>query len=803
MPEEEIMRKVYTGSVKRLSMLICGTLLLASLVLMVSAISPAWADVGGISGTVTDASTAGIADVIVYVYDSGDNLITLGFTMSDGTYTIGEIPTGSYRVEFSGTGYLDQWYNNENSFSTSNAVAVVAPNTTPNINAVLSVGGGISGTVTDASLVGIANVTVYVYDSNDNYVASGVTASDGTYAIAGIPTGSYAVYFFPLPGSIYESQWYSNENSFCSANMVAVTAPNTTPNINAVLAAGGSISGQVTNASAVGIAGVYVDVYDGNDNFVSSGTTASDGTYTVGSIPTGSYSVYFSVYNSIYVSQWYKNESSFASANMVAVTAPNTTPNINAVLAVGGGISGQVTNASAVGIANVEVDVYDSTDNFITSGFTASDGTYTLIGIPTGSYKVNFAPYSSIYVGQWYSNQSSFASANTVAVTAPNTTPAISAMLAVGGSIYGTVTNASTAGIANVEVSVYDNNDDYIASGLTASDGTYTVSGIPTGSYKVNFSPNNSVYVSQWFNNESSFASANTVAVTAPNTTPAISAVLAVGGSISGKVTNASTAGIANVEVSVYDNNGNYIASGLTASDGTYTVSGLPTGSYKVQFTGFPCSSGQWYNNENSLSSADAVQVTAPNTTSAINAVFGGTQYTLTIIKTGNGTVTAIPNGGDADTLTWSGNTGTAAYAASTQVSISAVAGTGSTFYGWSGDYVSNVTPSQITMDSVMSITATFDDYTGPTCANPPFSVGGSMLNYPTIQDAYNALMSGEKLEILALGFTEIMNLNQSKSVGISGGFRCDYAIVSGFTTVHGTITISQGTVNIENLIIQ
>ncbi len=77
------------------------------------------------------------------------------------------------------------------------------------------------------------------------------------------------------------------------------------------------------------------------------------------------------------------------------------------------------------------------------------------------------------------------------------------------------------------------------------------------------------------------------------------------------------------------------------------------------------------------------------------------------------------------------------------------------------------------------------------------------MLNYPTIQDAYNALMSGEKLEILALGFTEIMNLNQSKSVGISGGFRCDYAIVSGFTTVHGTITISQGTVNIENLIIQ
>ncbi len=178
-------------------------------------------------------------------------------------------------------------------------------------------------------------------------------------------------------------------------------------------------------------------------------------------------------------------------------------------------------------------------------------------------------------------------------------------------------------------------------------------------------------------------------------------------------------------------------------------------------------------------------------------------QYTLTVNKTGSGTVTAIPTGGSSDTLAWNGNTGTASYNANTQVNISASAGTGSTFYGWSGDYAGNVTPVPITIDSATSVTATFDDYTGLLCTNPPFSIDGAMWNYPTIEAAYNALTTGDSLQIRALSFTEILNLTQGMSVQISGGYSCDYSTIAGFTTLNGTLTISGSTVTIENLILQ
>ena len=67
-----------------------------------------------------------------------------------------------------------------------------------------------------------------------------------------------------------------------------------------------------------------------------------------------------------------------------------------------------------------------------------------------------------------------------------------------GGNISGTVTSAEEQGL-NPYVEVDDSSNNYIASGLTASDGTYTVSGIATGSYTVNFSLDGSSYLRQWY----------------------------------------------------------------------------------------------------------------------------------------------------------------------------------------------------------------------------------------------------------------------------------------------------------------
>ena len=179
-----------------------------------------------------------------------------------------------------------------------------------------------------------------------------------------MPAGNFKVYFYNS-GLNYVSEWYNDKSSFDEADQVTVTAGSTTPNINAQLATGGGISGRVTNTSAAGIQNIRVRVYDLDYNFWGSIYTDASGNYTVMGLPTGNYKVYFYNNGLNYVSEWYSDKSSFDAADQVTVTAGSTTPNINAELATGGGISGRVTNTSAAGIQNIRVRIYDLDYNYL------------------------------------------------------------------------------------------------------------------------------------------------------------------------------------------------------------------------------------------------------------------------------------------------------------------------------------------------------------------------------------------------------------------------------------------------------
>jgi len=484
-------------------------------------------------------------------------------------------------------------------------------------------GGQITGTVTDASTSApVTGVFVQAYDLGGNPVASTQTASDGTYTVSGLATGSYKVSF--VPGGNYAPQFYDGKASLAAADPVAVTAGSTTSGINAALAAGGQITGTVTDASTSSPVGnVEVDVYDSSGSLVAYAQTASDGTYAVSGLATGSYKVSF-VPGGNYLPQFYNGKASLAAADPVAVTAGSTTSGINAALAAGGQITGTVTDAStSAPVAGVFVQAYDSGGNPVASTQTASDGTYTIAGLATGSYKVGFAPYGTNYVPQFYNGKASLAAADPMAVTAGSTTSGINAALAAGGQITGTVTDASTsAPVAGVFVQAYDSGGNPVASTQTASDGTYTIAGLATGSYKVGFVPGGT-YLPQFYDGKASLAAADPVAVTAGSTTSAINAALVVSGSgqISGTVTDASTSSpVGNVEVDVYDSSGGFVSSVQTASNGTYIVPGLATGSYKVGFVPGGTYLPQFYNGKATLTAADPVAVTAGSTTSGINA---------------------------------------------------------------------------------------------------------------------------------------------------------------------------------------
>jgi hypothetical protein len=401
-------------------------------------------------------------------------------------------------------------------------------------------------------------------------------------------------------------------------------------------AAGGAISGTVTNnaASPAPLDGICVEALNpSTGTVVSDVLTDSSGQYTVAGLAAGSYKVeFYDCGTTGYITQYFKNQSSLASANPVSVTTGSTTNAINAKMVLGAKITGTVTNnaATPTALANICVQALNASNVSVADTRTDSSGHYALLRLPTGSYKVDFYDCSGAgYLTQFYNNQSSLATANTVSVTAGTTKSAINAKMVLGGKITGVVTNnASTpALLAQMCVSALP-----AAGGLslgsadTGSNGHYTIIGLPAGSYKVEFSDCSSAgYLTQYYNNEPSLATGNPVSVTLGSATSGIGAKMVLGGKIAGTVTNnASTpAPLANMCVDVYQAaSSSFVTTVHTNSVGKYVVTGLPGGLYKVEF--FDCAGGiyvsQYYNNQATLAAANPVSVTGAATTSGINA---------------------------------------------------------------------------------------------------------------------------------------------------------------------------------------
>ena len=296
---------------------------------------------GSISGQVTrDSDGTGIQDVWVDVWNSYWNFVNSASTDSSGNYTVADLAQGVYYVTtWNNLGYIDEYYNNVTSQSAATSVSVLQDSNTRNINFGLSLPGSISGRVTkDSDGTGIQNVSVHVWNSNWNFVKSTSTDSSGNYTVGGLAPGSYYVSTYHSLG--YIDEYYNNVTSQSAATLVSVTQGSNTPNINFGLALPGSISGLVTKDSdGTGIQNVEIDVWNSSWNLVKSTSTDSSGNYTVDGLAPGGY--YVSTYQSLgYLDEYYNNVASQSAATLVNVTQDANTPNINFGLALGVSISG-------------------------------------------------------------------------------------------------------------------------------------------------------------------------------------------------------------------------------------------------------------------------------------------------------------------------------------------------------------------------------------------------------------------------------------------------------------------------------
>jgi hypothetical protein len=264
--------------------------------------------------------------------------------------------------------------------------------------AVAQATGQIKGTVIEAAGThkGIEHVEVLVLTTAHEVARSVETGAGGAYEAAGLTPGNYKVEFRPSFGSAFVGQFFNGKPSFGTAETVLVNEGAATE-ANAALGEGGKIAGTVIDNHGAPLEGVEVDVepiLESELFFGTSATTDAKGEYAVGGLPPGaSYRVaFFPSFGVNLLSRYFNEKPFFSEATPVEVPTEAPVTGINAVLQVGGAVTGRVSDSSnGKPVANVFVSAFDPSQPEA-SGFaiTNANGEYTMVGLLSGSYNIEF-----------------------------------------------------------------------------------------------------------------------------------------------------------------------------------------------------------------------------------------------------------------------------------------------------------------------------------------------------------------------------------------------------------------------------
>lgn len=87
-------------------------------------------------------------------------------------------------------------------------------------------------------------------------------------------------------------------------------------------------------------------------------------------------------------------------------------------------------------------------------------------------------------------------------------------------------------------------------------------------------------------------------------------------------------------------------------------------------------------------------------------------------------------------------------------------------------------------------------------CPSLPARVVSTSTEYLTLRDAYIAAGSSDIIEAQASTFNEILNIDLNKSITIKGGYDCFYSSNNAAFTVLNGMSVTEGTLTIENVIL-
>ena len=459
--------------------------------------------------------------------------------------------------------------------------------------------GAITGTLTDeATGDPIPYTRVEVYCPNPSFDAETMTDANGVYTMGGLATGTcYARTWNQLAyiDEVYDDISCAGSCWVGSGTPITVVDGQTISGIDFALARYGEVRGVVTDAQdGSPIGDVSVNIYDTVGDWVGYDRVDSSGTYTAQLAP-GTYFILTSGSGYTYIDELYDDiPCQFGcdptTGTPVAVSAGQITNGINFALDHGGTISGTITDAVSGAPLISSITVFDVSGIALpTSWNTFTDGTYTVLGLPAGTYFVKAE--DNTHVAELYDDIPCLdgcdpTSGTPIPVTTGADTPNIDFALQPLPVVSGSVTDSRTADPLNdIWVSLYDDTGSYIGGTVTDEAGRYSYGRAHPGTVFAEAS--NNVYIGELYQEMPCPYACD------PTTGTPITLVLGSDATgidftldreswITGTVTSAGGSPLWSIKVDVYDSGGAFVDSDWTDEFGRFAIHRLPAATYYV-----------------------------------------------------------------------------------------------------------------------------------------------------------------------------------------------------------------------------
>jgi protocatechuate 3,4-dioxygenase beta subunit len=613
-----------------------------------------------------DAGEPGIGNVTLNLYDDNDQLVATTTTDGAGNYLFENLGPGTYTVrEVQPNGYLD----GIDSPGSAGGVALTSPG--DQISGILLTSGTVAtdydfGEYRPASLsglvfadndddciqdpgeVGIQNVEMQLLDVNGSVVQTTYTDADGRFSFENLLPGTYSI------REIQPSGYFEGHALVGTAGGTGVQ-PNDITDI--ILTSGeqgvdyvfceippANVSGHVyidTDNDGVfdggesGIAGVTLNLFDNNNQFVGTTTTNAAGYYEFTNLMPGTYTV-----REVQPTGFYDGIDTPGSVGGTALPSPGD--QLSGIVLVGGtqavnynfgelepaSLSGFVYDDTdgdcehdpgELGIAGVTMQLYDGNGDLVATTQTDQNGNYTFDNLRPGAYSVvEIQPSGYLDGGQDIGTAGGTSTINDridnivlgsgVDATGYDfceTTPA-----SLSGFVFEDLDNdglreAGESGIGGVTLQLFDSSGVVVATTSTNPDGSYTFQNLEPDTYTIR-----EVQPSGYLDGTDTAGSLGGIAQN-PGDEISTIAVLAGQdgvhynfgeyrpGSLNGRVFadyngdctfNGEDLPLQGVTIQLYNESGQLVGTTVTNSAGQYQFDGLAPGSYsivEIQPTGY------------------------------------------------------------------------------------------------------------------------------------------------------------------------------------------------------------------------